>query len=936
MTFTALELIDKLIDTWELWEDNEDYYLAELAPAIVRGDTASTLSPKEKKIVAELRELLAGDEWADLPRLIARRRKKKLQELESDRLRNEARLERLRQEEELRRKQEEERARREQELRARKDALVARINYAFETDFLSSSNAYRIDHDRDLLTLAQFSELQVGFVQDWSKNEIKMELDLEQAAAAAAIEGDLQVIARAGAGKTRTLVARALFLQEHCKIAPCDLLLLAFNRDAALEMQNRLKESLPGDVPHVMTFHALAYALVHPEEDLIYDDRSSGNQALSRLVQEVIDDHLRSDQFRPLIHEVMLDHFRDDWEKIVEGGFHLPTEELIEYRKSLPRESLKGDYVKSWGERLIANTLFENDIEYKYERNFRWRGTNYRPDFTILEPGGGGIVIEYFGLKGDRDYDQMSAEKRKFWAQKKGWTFLEFSPSDLASLGPESFGRRLLKRLRDAGVEGHRLSEEEIWQRIRRRAIDHFTAAMTTFVGRCRKSNFSPEQLHELVERHLPITDAEGVFLELGESIHQGYLKRLESNHQDDFDGLLWRAVELLEQGRSRFSRDQGRERGDLRSLRYVLVDEFQDFSQPFDAMLQAIRRLNQKAEFFFVGDDWQAINGFAGSDLKFFQEFQDRFRNTAVLNVTTNYRSPQSVVDVGNALMSGLGAPAVPDMSNPGWLRTLVLSEFRPTAAERAHHNGDEATPALLRLIKLFLDKGRDVVILCRRNGVPWYVSYSDGLREGQDGLERFAEHLRSFLPDEDRKHVSVSTVHKYKGLEKEAVVIPDADEGSYPLIHPNWVFLRVFGDSLAGIVAEERRLFYVALTRSKHSLAIVSDSRSSQSRYLADIQEHMDIDDLNWKTLPPVPSQDGARVEVRVSNAYDVRDQLKELGYRWNDPGKYWYRTMMADGFDLGTLCQQRWAVDGVRIDVYSEAEELLESKGARRDGP
>ena len=199
--------------------------------------------------------------------------------------------------------------------------------------------------------------------------------------AVAAVGGDIQIIARAGAGKTRTLVTRAIFLQKHCGVAPQELLLLAFNRSAAEAMLERLKEHLGSNVPHVMTFHALAHALVHPEEDMLFDEPAVGNQGLSREVQRVIDDHLRSERFRPLIRDLMLMHFRSDWERIVEGGFHLPVEELVEYRKALPRETLRGEYVKSFGEKLIANTLFENDVDYKYERNFRWSGVNYKPDF---------------------------------------------------------------------------------------------------------------------------------------------------------------------------------------------------------------------------------------------------------------------------------------------------------------------------------------------------------------------------------------------------------------------------------------------------------------------------------------------------------------------------------------------------------------------------
>src|SRR5262249_22409315 len=152
---------------------------------------------------------------------------------------------------------------------------------------------------------------------------------------------------------------------------------------AADVMRDRLKEHLGPDVPHVMTFHALAHALVHPEESLLFDEPAAGNQGQSRQVQRVIDDHLRSEEFRPVIRELMLMHFRDDWERIVEGRFHLPIEELNEYRRALPRETLRGEYVKSFGEKLIANTLFENDVAYRYERNFRWNGVNYKPDFSV-------------------------------------------------------------------------------------------------------------------------------------------------------------------------------------------------------------------------------------------------------------------------------------------------------------------------------------------------------------------------------------------------------------------------------------------------------------------------------------------------------------------------------------------------------------------------
>ena len=143
-------------------------------------------------------------------------------------------------------------------------------------------------------------------------------------------------------------------------------------------------------------------------------------------------------------------------------------------------------------------------------------------------------------------------------------------------------------------------------------------------------------------------------------------------------------------------------------------------------------------------------------------------------------------------------------------------------------------------------------------------------------DGLDRFLGHARSFLPEEDRERVSISTTHRYKGLEQDAVIILDGIEGSYPLIHPSWVFTRVFGDTFTEIEAAERRLFYVAVTRARQSLVILTEQRRS-SPYLADIESGEHLAAIDWAELPAVSVGGEPRVEVRVYDAYEARDQLR-----------------------------------------------------------
>jgi DNA helicase-4 len=394
------------------------------------------------------------------------------------------------------------RQRDEEILKARKAKLIERLKNALESNFLEADKIFKADPDSNLINDEQYRELKSDFVKDWTLRELGVELDVEQASAVAAIDGDIKVTARAGSGKTRTLVTRAIFLQKHCRVASRELLLLAFNKDAVNDMRDRLAKSVESPLPHILTFHKLAYALVQPEEKLVFDDINEESQ--SREIQRVIDKCLISKEYGHLIKDLMLAHFKDDWEQIVNGGFQMTIGEFLDHRRNLPRESLNGEYVKSLGEKLTANTLFEHDVKYRYERCFPWDDFNYRPDFTIPFKNKGRVINEYFGLQGDADYDDLSDNKRSLWAERPEWKFLEFTSTDITKNGATNFVKTLTGELRKAGVICNQLPEEEIWQRVKIRAIDSFTKAMRNFINRCRKLNLNPENLKEKVDAHRP------------------------------------------------------------------------------------------------------------------------------------------------------------------------------------------------------------------------------------------------------------------------------------------------------------------------------------------------------------------------------------------------------------------------------------------------
>lgn len=822
--------------------------------------------------------------------------------------------------EDLRRQEEkEERTQRE----AEKQVLLGKLRQHFKNDFLHTHAFYQ-SHCSTHITADEYEAEKAKFITSWVQHHIGNTPDFEQAAAIGAIEGHVQVVARAGSGKTTTLVNRAIFLQQHCEVAPTQMLLLAFNRKAAEEMRSRLTDTIKDVLPHVMTFHALAYALVHPQEGILVDE-PDGEQSKSRALQSVIDDYLRTERGYAEIRALMMAHFRGEWERISSGGYEKPREDMLRYRRSLPRQAMNGMYVKSYGEKVIADFLFEHDIGHKYEHSFWWNGRNYRPDFTIFQGNNQGIVIEYFGLIGDPDYDESIRKKRWYWENKPGWHLIELSPNDFKDAGRTGLEQQLSQRLKKLGVKCERLSEDEIWNRIKDRAIDRFTKVVGTFVQRCRKRSLTAEQLGYITSNHTCTTKVEEQFLELAQVFYSLYLARLHATGEEDFDGLMQQAVAIVESGRTVFQRKTGG--GDLNALRYILIDEFQDFSELFFRLIEAVRRQNPGIELFCVGDDWQAINGFAGSELSYYRDFGSLFRPARQLHMDTNYRSARSIVETGNALMDGRGQPSRAYKSAAGTVMVADLGTFEPTPQEMEDHPGDNLTPAVLRLVSRVIAENGHVVMLSRRNGLPWYVNHGERRSSGgASDLEAFLALIRAHLPEQDRKSVTISTVHKYKGLEKHTVIVLDAVARSYPLVHPDLMFTRVLGDTFETTVDEERRLFYVALTRAVERLFILTD-KDDVSPFLEELCNKRPATSVDWSAYQPVVGS-VRRITVRVGNqrgrgidpTLAIKDLLKATGYDWTTTGwRAWWRTYPAESFTVERFIREaHWSADANGLEV------------------
>ena len=249
------------------------------------------------------------------------------------------------------------------------------------------------------------------------------------------------------------------------------------------------------------------------------------------------------------------------------------------------------------------------------------------------------------------------------------------------------------------------------------------------------------------------------------------------------------------------------------------------------------------------------------------------------------------------------------------GKVTIAVLDTFAPTSQEKKENPGDNFMSAVLRLVHKVLNDGKNVVLLSRTN------SSSPSIK---GKIKVFRNFLRSGLPSKLAKKVTISTVHKYKGLEKTVVIVLDVVPQCYPLIHPNLIFTRVLGNSVENVVAEERRLFYVALTRAVEELFILTEA-DNFSPFLEDLERNIKLSRLEWSDYPPtehitirVSNQDGRGTEPTKA----IIRSLRSDNYRWYSKSKFWYSIRPIEGFSVREFINRAmWSksADGIAVRFY-----------------
>ena len=615
------------------------------------------------------------------------------------------------------------------------------------------------------------------------------------------------VVASAGSGKTSVIVAKAGWLLSRGFNRPRDILLLAFARDARKEMAGRIGERLGGNGEGltVATFHSLGMSVIKEVEGKWPTVARSArdNRVLQSLLTGIVGDLFRdADQAGPVMQ----------WFQGLFGPYRSRHEcaswgEYWEYIRRHDIRSLKGERVKSHEECEIANFLYLNGVEYAYEAPYEGElrkpdGRVYKPAFRLIDSG---IYVEHFALDGDGEpapfVDRDAYLHEVVWKREAhercGTVLVETRSGDAAD------GRlveSLRERLADRGVALAPVSGEQVFAALEEdERIEGFVGLVATFLHHFK----GRRRVLEDVLREAEALDDRGraaAFVRLFAAIYERYEQELARQGAIDFHDMINRAADYVESGRyvSRF--------------RYVLVDEFQDISPGRARLLNALLDQPPGAQLFAVGDDWQAIFRFGGSDIALMREFETEFGRGSLLKLETTFRCSERIAGVATRFV----------LKNPAQIAKTVRSGRQasgPGVFVWLRRKKDE------RLLELALERiGADAELQGGKADVLVLSRYR-ALRPKD--LEELAARYENLS-------VSFKTVHASKGLEADYVVVLGMCGGrrAFPVeMTDDPVLALVLAEQERYPNAEERRLLYVAITRARRQVFLLVDRGAPSS---------------------------------------------------------------------------------------------------------
>lgn len=677
-------------------------------------------------------------------------------------------------------------------------------------------------------------------------------LDAQQRDAVVTDEYSNLVIAGAGSGKTSVVVGKIKYLVERWGIDPSEILVTSFTKASVEDLEQRIEGSGISGVS-TRTFHSLGLRV------LGNGYATAPDNALDRFVSSYLSDELLK---HPLQAAAFLEFFGlqclapDDSLDIKSAEERMQTLKaqdlrtlkghLAESRSEYARETLRGEHVNSIEELMIANFLFLNGVNYEYEKPYdhpipdELKGGGhraYQPDFYLCDYD---IWFEHFGIDEDGRVPWMKTQvEEQGYLDGMAWKRELHSACGTKLIESYSYWNKdqdLLNRIKELllsnGVALNNDPERNarVCAQLMRdeRLFSSMTSLVSTFISLMKSSNTTCFEVSDKARIAYRGSGAMWrryeLFITFAEPIARGYQESLDNAPVPfiDFDDMINKATRAIA------------ENGFEDTYRYIIVDEYQDISLSRFGLLNAIRNATG-AKLMCVGDDWQSIYRFAGSDVTLFTNFEKLVGYHEKLHIEHTYRNSQELVDIASRFV----------LKNPDQLRKQVISKAaKPeNAAVSIVSHSNQKTAFLYALENLLGEKdtGGEIKILGRNRKdleriFPKFTSYKQlsfrDPRRSRANESKYDKVVVYHFPDGSIKEIGYMTIHKSKGLQADNIIVIGLVNEPYGF--PNMVvddpiLSLLLADSDRYDFAEERRLFYVALTRTKQRVWLVTHEEIS-----------------------------------------------------------------------------------------------------------
>ena len=667
-------------------------------------------------------------------------------------------------------------------------------------------------------------------------------LDDEQRHVVLSDEDYTLVIAGAGAGKTTTVAAKVRYLVEKKGIKPEQILVISFTNKAVGELRDKINKRLGIPCP-VTTFHSTGYAILRKKE------AAGKNIVDGGFMLNVINNYLKGNILEQpeLVDKLILffgSYFDAPYEgddlntffnyiskadfSTLKGNISEYTEEIINKRTG-NKISIAHETLRSAQEVYIANFLYLNNIDYRYEKPYQFNIIKahkpYTPDFT-LKQGDKIAYLEHFGITEDGRNNRYTAEqleKYKAAINDKVLLHRKHNTDLIYTFSSYNDGRPMLEHLKEQLIEHgfvlNQRSSQEVFEKIvnteENKYILKLVKLICTFIQNFKTNGYTIDKFYEWESQ--TTNERTRLFLDVCQQCYLEYAKRLKEKRAVDFEDMINESAHILNQQLiSEKTLD----------FKYIIVDEYQDISRQRFDLTKALSQICD-AKIIAVGDDWQSIYAYAGSDITLFTKFKESMGYGQELKITHTYRNAQEVIDIAGGFIQKNDSQLKKALVSPKHIQDPVVIESYTEEVDRKQTKGKGGKYYMIGktvediVATILKENPKSSILLLGRYGFDAY------------NLSRSAD----FIYDEktggvqSKKFPGVRlefmTVHRAKGLGFDNVIIINARNELYGFpsqIQEDPVLKYVVKDDFSIEYAEERRLFYVALTRTKNRVYIVA----------------------------------------------------------------------------------------------------------------